>query len=123
LIALTQYFFTVGRNTKALFIWRDGLVYELFLLSLTGMSAAFLFIDFVNDGSSAWIKSRFLEGPVYMVLFCAFYAIHRAAPVAVKRAAVVLIAIYIIVPFIANERPRQIQANAKAFARALSLKR
>ena len=29
----------------------------------------FLYIDFVNDLPRAWIKTRFLEGPVYAFLY------------------------------------------------------
>ncbi|MDP2654420.1 MAG: hypothetical protein Q8Q08_10370 [Candidatus Omnitrophota bacterium] len=109
-ILTTNYFFVSGAARTPL-SRADGVIYDVFLMAAAVLPFFLFFMDFVKFGTRAWLKSRFLEGPVYLILFAMCYAIVRFGSRVVQGVAVVLFCVYMLVPFVATERHRQILHN------------
>jgi len=71
-------------------------------------------MDFTDLGPQrAWLKSRFLEVPVYFIFFFFFYFLNRAASKIERLVVGILLVVYMVTPFLANHRPIQIWDNGK----------
>jgi len=115
LIILTNFLFNKGLKRKDFYTYTDFILYEIFLLSVVGLVSCFFFTDFIDFGSRAWLKTRFLEWPVYSIMFISFYFFNRVCSRYQKALGAAILIIYMIVPFLATEHPRQIKENTAAF--------
>lgn len=94
-------------------------LFILFAVLMALVPAIFFFISFTNFVSPVgWLKSRFLELPMYTLLFI-FLAITKSFSPKFIRFTATTLAIYSIVPFIATERALQIFENAKVLLNLL----
>ncbi len=120
MILLVNYFFTsyLRRASNHLSL-ADALMHELFLVNVLAMPFLFFFMDFVNFASRAWLKSRFLEGPVYIIIFVFLYVLHRCCSLRQQFFFAFLLVAYTVIPFIATARPQQILYNFQALIKPL----
>jgi hypothetical protein len=113
MILLVNYLF--GRRIKEN---RPNLLecytYELFLGAAVLLVCFLFFMNFVDYGSRAWLKSRFLELPVYFIVFTFLFFVSRFKPLLRNIVAIVLL-IYTLTPFTATGRPHQIRENWRIF--------
>lgn len=82
---------------------RDRMFYEIFLLASLLLPWLLFFMDMVDYGGRAWVKSRFLELPVYWIIFTLFYFVSRIRPL-FRNLVVILLVVYIIAPFLDTGR-------------------
>jgi hypothetical protein len=118
MILATNEMYRRGRKRAGLFSWQDHALYEAFLLGVTALPLFLFLIDFIDFGERAWYKSRFLECPVYVIMFGFLYFIHRVCSRKQKSIAAGLLIVYMFVPFAVTERPRQILYNLETLREA-----
>ena len=113
LILMTQALFKRLKEDRKL-VLPDYLMYDFFILAVAVIPGLLLFMDFVDYGDRAWVKSRFLEIPLYIMIVASFYFISRSVKWVARTAAVVLVC-YALIPFFATDRPSQIRENWRIF--------
>lgn len=113
MILMTQGLFKRLKEDRKL-IPQDYLMYDFFILAVAVIPALLLFMDFVDYGDRAWVKSRFLEIPLYVMIVASFYFISRSVKWVARMTAVVLVC-YAVIPFFASNRPSEIRENWRIF--------
>lgn len=88
----------------------------LMLVIMFFMICTLLFyVDFVNDAKSAWIKTRFVELPVYLFFTLFGLQIHYAGDRLRERFFSIVFIVWSVVPFLATERLSQWLLNLATF--------
>ncbi|MBF0595077.1 MAG: hypothetical protein HQL22_08925 [Candidatus Omnitrophica bacterium] len=99
----------------------DQHLYGIFVFIVTLIPIIFFIVDFTNLGPQrAWVKTRLLEIPVYFIIFCFVYFLDRMALWFEKVVLGIILTIYIVAPFLANQRPLQIQESGKYLLKVIS---
>jgi len=93
----------------------EYIFYEVFLLCVVLLPCLFFFMEFFDYGVRGWIKSRFLEIPLYCIVFVFLFFCGRFSTKVQKIFIVILLCFYMIVPFIATQRHKQIKENWNIF--------
>ncbi|MCD4780918.1 MAG: hypothetical protein K8S27_10280 [Candidatus Omnitrophica bacterium] len=108
MMLFTNFAFKLGPATKekSQFFFR-----EIFLMATIGIPLCFFLMDFVSFGPRAWIKSRFLEIPVYIVLFCFLYKIYTSVPKKWQWGFSALFIFYCVMPFWMTQRVHRVIRN------------
>ena len=111
MIALIPYlYYRLSKKRSSI----DQRIYGMFAFLVTIMPLLFFIMDFTDLGPQrAWLKSRFLEVPVYFIFFFFFYFLNRAASKLERLVVGLLLVVYMVTPFLANHRPIQIWDNGK----------
>ncbi len=112
MILMTQGLFNRLRKERKV-TQQDSLMHDFFILAVSVFPGLLLFMDFVDFGGRAWIKSRFLEIPIYVMVVTSFYFVSRFKWV--TRVAAVVLACYLVIPFFASDRLSQIRENWRIF--------
>ncbi len=96
-----------GASTQSINSWS-----ALQLVLVTTMPILFFHMDFVANAARAWIKSRFLEIPIYCILFISLYfmGVERARS---RRVDSVILLFLIVAPILGTDRLAQWYANLK----------
>ena len=115
MILLVNHLFIKKIKLNIQLSWKDFALYDTFLMLVVSLLFFLFLMDFVDFGSHAWLKSRFLEGPVFGIIVIFFYLIHKAYSTKQKIVALLILLLYTITPFVATERPRQIKSNGEIF--------
>ncbi len=115
MILLTHYLFRRAQQEHKKLPIKDFVLYEIFLIMTAALPVCLFFTDFVDYGTRAWFKTRFMEVPVYSIIFVCLYFIGRAASQRQKILLSALLLVYAVVPFLATQRPQQILHNYKSF--------
>lgn len=97
------------------FSLNDRILFYVFLCIVTCIPLLFFFMNYVGVADRAWIKSRFLEVPVYLTLFISFYFANRLLRQREKIVLAFVLLLYCVVPFVATHRPQQILDNVEVF--------
>jgi len=90
---------------------KETVLYKSFLLSAAMLPVMLFLVDFVSIGNNSWIKSRFSEIPVYVIIFVSLYFMSSCKTKLMRALLALLLLTYSIVPFFATQRPKQIQYN------------
>ncbi|MEX0703273.1 MAG: hypothetical protein WD069_14360 [Planctomycetales bacterium] len=91
------------------------LLYRVFSFAIVCLPLLFLFVDFVGVGERAAIKLRFLEIPVYAVVFGSCCLASRFARRPARRIVLAAAVLYSVAPFLGTGRPQQIWMNLRLF--------
>lgn len=100
----------------------DRILLIILLFSLIVMPGLFIFMNYLAFGSRAWIKSRFIEIPIYLIICICLYFANRFLKK--KELSILLIGliIYSITPFFATQRPIQMLKNANLIRTSITPK-
>lgn len=79
----------------------------LLAILAAGLPLCFFFMDFVRSLNRQWVKSRFLEVPVYGILFLVLVAADRLGTERQRRAARIGCLAFVVLPILATGRLRQ----------------
>ncbi len=85
--------------------------YDCFLACVVLLPLLFFFADCLDYGNRAWLKSRFLEIPYYFIWIVFAKALHQFGGKKEKIIIGIFLIVYCVVPFVATQRVKQIQAN------------
>ncbi len=119
IILLTNYYFINSNRYLQPFTYIDYVLYEIFIIAVVSLPFFFFFMDFVDYAGRAWVKSRFLELPLYLIVLIFFYFVHRLKKNWIKGLIFLLLFVYIIGPMAGSKRCQQWRYNWSLF---LSLK-
>ncbi len=114
-ILIVNYLFKTADHHHLKLTEFDASLYEIFLLCAGSLPFLFFFMDFLAFGTRAWVKSRFLEIPVTIIIFTFLYFVQRAGNKITQFIVGALLIIYIVVPVIGSNRPSQWQHNLRIF--------
>jgi len=117
MILMTNYFFIKTRVVQREYLQAEFVLYEIFLIAVASLPFFLFFTDFVQYASQAWLKTRFLETPVYIIFFVFLYFANRYCTAKKKIFLGLGLVIYTVIPFVATARPQQILYNCGAFFR------
>lgn len=79
----------------------------------------FFYVDFVNDASRAWIKTRFIEQSLYLFFFLFFVALAAIKGRVIAGFYVALAFTWSVIPVLATERPQQWLENSRYLIKLL----
>ena len=115
MILAVNYFIVRARGAGQEFLRADLVLYEIFLMAAASLPCFLFFTDFVQYGSRAWLKTRLLEIPVYVIILIFFYFVNRFCGKSQKIILGAVVLVYTFVPFVMTQRPEQIMYNFHAF--------
>ena len=115
MILATNYFIVRARRAGQKFLRAELVLYEIFLIAVASLPCLFFFTDFVQYGNRAWLKTRFLEIPVYVIILIFCYFANRFCSKSQKIILGGVLLVYTFVPFVMTQRPQQIMYNFHAF--------
>ena len=116
MVLAVHWLFLEGKK-KGMLIAKDRVLFEIFLVVVVGLPLFLFFTDFVQFGSRAWFKTRFMEIPVYLIIFVFLYFADRVTVGRLKKFIMIALLMYAIIPFIATQRPQQIKFNYENFVK------
>ncbi|MFH0791017.1 MAG: hypothetical protein V2A64_05220 [Candidatus Omnitrophota bacterium] len=109
MILISDYLYTKNANTIGL---KEYVLYEIFLTASGLLPILLWFTDFLGlIPVNTWNKTRFIELPVYYIIFYFLFSLGRFLRSKAKIIAIVILLIYSVVPFLATGRHKQIYAN------------
>ncbi len=94
-----------------------------FYLYLVSFPSLLFFIEYTSITCRAWVKTRFIEIPVYLILFISFYFMYHLLQKREKTVLIVVIVAYCILPFYFTERPQVMRRNAHILQELISQKK
>ena len=84
------------------------------LLMISLLPILFFHTDFLNyTNIQAWIKTRFLEVPIYLIIFSSMVLVSRSSSSILRKGIIAFQIVYMLLPIIATMRLHQWIANAK----------
>lgn len=84
-----------------------------FYLYLVSFPLLLFFIEYTSITHRAWVKTRFIEVPVYLILFISFYFMYCLLQKRGKAILITVIIAYCILPFYFTERPQVLVRNGR----------
>lgn len=88
----------------------------LLLLTVSILPFLFFHSDFLIYTDKAWLKSRFLEIPIYFIIFSSIVLVFKSSEVRVKRLFSIFLLFYIVFPILGTHRLEQWIQNALALS-------
>lgn len=109
MILVSDYLYSKNANAIGR---KEYVLYEIFLIASGLLPILLWFTDFLGLMSvNTWNKTRFIELPVYYIIFYFLFSLSRFLRAKAKIIAIIILLIYSVIPFLATERHKQICAN------------
>lgn len=86
----------------------------LLLFTISILPFLFFHIDFIVYSQRAWIKTRFLEIPIYFIIFSSIILVFKSSSSKVRNLFIIFLLAYIVMPIIGTDRIQQWVQNAVA---------